>query len=120
MSESEAQVEKYLHKCIEEFGGITRKWVSPQHSGVPDRILFHPNRCPFFIEVKRKRKLPKPHQWREIMRLQKMGAVAGYLAGVEEVDIFMKAYENNEFAAEEWLRRTISENIPENILNEIS
>jgi len=112
----EYEVEKYLHKCVEEMGGTTYKWVSPQHNGVPDRILFHPYYAPCYIEVKRKGKLPKPHQWREIIRLKNMGAVVGYLAGVEEVDNFISKYKINGSAIKNWLWDHVIENIPENYL----
>jgi len=116
MSESEAQVEKYLHKCVEEMGGTTRKWVSPQHSGVPDRILFHPDRYPFFIEVKREGELPKPHQWREIIRLRNMRCAVGYLAGVDEVNCFMSNYSNSEYVAMRWLWSHVILTIPDGYL----
>jgi len=51
MGVRENKVEKYLDDQVKLIGGITRKWVSPGHDGVPDRIVFIDGRV-YFIEVK--------------------------------------------------------------------
>lgn len=39
----EAKIEKALRQFIEGWGGLCLKWVSPQYTGVPDRIIFIAN-----------------------------------------------------------------------------
>lgn len=48
----EKTVEKYLNKKVKEAGGLSFKWSSPSHRGVPDRIVFI-NSSVWFIELKR-------------------------------------------------------------------
>ncbi len=108
----ESKIEKLLTEQIQSIGGNTRKWISPQHNGVPDQILFHPRRVPFFIEVKKKGEFPSPHQWREIMRLIKLNCEAGYLAGSKEVELFMMNYIASENHAKIWLRNHVLSHIP--------
>ena len=86
----ESSVEKYLNKIVKEVGGFTRKWVSPGHVGVEDRICFLPNGEIWFIEMKRPGKFPTAVQWREIMRQRDLGHNAGYLSSEEEIDHFFK------------------------------
>ncbi len=86
---SERDAEKYLDNAVKKAGGFTRKWTSPNHAGVEDRICFFPEGELWFIEVKDTDKLPTSAQWREIMRQRELGHNAGYLAGKEEVADFM-------------------------------
>lgn len=48
----EKQIEKYLAKKIDELGGISRKFISPQRRGVPDRICLLPYGLVYFVECK--------------------------------------------------------------------
>lgn len=48
----EKAVEQHLNKKVKEAGGLSFKWSSPSHRGVPDRIVFL-NRSVWFIELKR-------------------------------------------------------------------
>lgn len=50
--ESEKDTEKYLNKVIEQYGGVTYKWSSPNNRAVPDRICILPDHPIIFVEVK--------------------------------------------------------------------
>ena len=47
----ERDVEKALVTEVRQCGGRAYKWVSPGNAGVPDRIIFFPNRV-VFVELK--------------------------------------------------------------------
>lgn len=51
MAVREGKVEKYLKKCVEQEGGVSRKWVSPGVSGVPDQIVIIQGKV-IMVEVK--------------------------------------------------------------------
>ena len=82
---AEKQVEKYLIDSIKKQGGLSRKWTSPNHVGVPDRICFFPGGEVWFIEVKDNGKKPTAAQKREILRLRETCTNVGYLAGQGQV-----------------------------------
>jgi hypothetical protein len=92
MGKPEAEIEKYLDQKIKEIGGFTRKWKSPSHTGVQDRICFFPQGETWFIEIKTAGKLPTPNQYREIMRQRELEHNAGFLAGRSDVTEFMHQY----------------------------
>lgn len=48
----EKQLEAKFRKAVRANGGLALKWVSPGYTGVPDRIVFYPNRRVFFVELK--------------------------------------------------------------------
>lgn len=56
--ESEKATERYLADRVKKLGGITYKFTSPMHSGVPDRICILPGNIIFFVEVKSEGKKP--------------------------------------------------------------
>lgn len=86
----ESQVEKYLHQQIVKLGGTTRKWVSPNHTGVPDRICFLPAGRILFVEVKSSTGRTTVRQEREIQALQGMGCECHVVYGKEGVDILIE------------------------------
>ena len=68
----ENKVETYLNTEVRRvFGGKTRKWVSPGHDGVYDRILFISGLPAIFVEVKTLDGSLTPVQIREQERLMK-------------------------------------------------
>ena len=69
----EATIEKDAREYIEARGGKSRKWVSPGHKGVPDRILSHPNTGPFAIEFKSPGKKLDPLQEKVCNELAREG-----------------------------------------------
>lgn len=48
----EATVEARLRRLVERAGGKCLKWVSPGHTGVPDRIILMPGGRVYFAETK--------------------------------------------------------------------
>lgn len=50
MGVRERKIEKYLDMLVTGKGGITRKWISPGHDGVPDRIVIMPMKVKDVIE----------------------------------------------------------------------
>lgn len=88
MGVRENKVETYLDEQIEKhFNGITHKWVSPGHDGVPDRICFiNPE---WFVEVKTSDGVQFDTQKREAKRLIKHGARVAIVYGHEGVDEFI-------------------------------
>ena len=102
MGKPENKVESYLDKEVMKLGGFTRKWISPGHDGVEDRICFFDKGEIWFIEAKVTGDKPRPKQWREIMRQRVLGHNAGYIAGCHQVDSFIMS--DNRI---EWMRNQI-------------
>lgn len=48
----ESTIEARLRKAVERAGGRCLKWVSPGHTGVPDRIILMPGGRVYFAETK--------------------------------------------------------------------
>jgi hypothetical protein len=86
----ESAVEKYLHERITEIGGTTRKWVSPNRCGVPDRICILPPGFVFFVEVKTDVGKLSVRQTREIASLKELGCLVYVVQGREGVDAMMR------------------------------
>lgn len=93
MGVRENNVESYFNEQIENIGGITRKWVSPGHDGVPDRIVFIHGKV-IFVEIKTCDGQLSPIQDREIMKLKKHGANVFVVFGHYHVDVFIEALVN--------------------------
>lgn len=53
MNEKESEVEAYFCEQIELGGGFVAKFVDPTRRGAPDRIVFMPGGCVYFVELKR-------------------------------------------------------------------
>ena len=49
----ERDIEKYFRLQIKKRGGLALKFVSPEFSGVPDRLILMKDKVPFFVEFKR-------------------------------------------------------------------
>ncbi len=81
----ESEVEAYLVKRVREAGGITYKFVSPGHVGVPDRIIII-NGEVSFVEVKAPGKLPTALQLRELKRIAEHFVPAGWVSTKAHVD----------------------------------
>lgn len=79
----EANIEKFLKKCVEQNGGLCLKFVSPSMNGVPDRIVLLPHGRIFFVELKAPGKKAKPHQERLHRIFENLGAKV-YVADTKE------------------------------------
>jgi len=93
----ENKIETYLDNEVKRiFNGETRKWVSPGHSGVPDRIIFIKDHPVIFAEVKTKEGIISPQQEREIKRLHDTGVTAAFvvLYNKNHVDELMKTVQD--------------------------
>lgn len=91
MGVRENKVERYLDEEVVLMGGLTRKWVSPMHSGVPDRIVFIQGDV-WFVEVKTNDGRLSPEQIREHQRLKDQGANVTTVYGKTGVDKFMEYF----------------------------
>lgn len=85
MGVRENKVEKYLKDEVAKLGGISRKWVSPGHDGVPDQIVIYKSHV-FFIEVKTPDGSLSSVQIREQKRLKYHGASVLVVYGNHDVD----------------------------------
>lgn len=52
MDDLERNIEKYLRLQVKSIGGRCLKWVCPQVSGVPDRLVLFKGKV-YFVELKR-------------------------------------------------------------------
>jgi hypothetical protein len=57
----ESTIERYLCTQVQKAGGVSYKWASPSHRGVPDRLVLL-NGCVRLVEVKAPGKKPTPLQ----------------------------------------------------------
>ena len=58
----ESTIEARLRKAVERAGGRCLKWVSPGHTGVPDRIILMPGGRVYFAETKAPGEKERPRQ----------------------------------------------------------
>jgi hypothetical protein len=85
----ERDVETYFVRRVKEAGGLQRKFVSPGHRGVPDRIVVYFGDV-YFVELKAPGKDLRPDQSREHDRLFAAGAGVWVAASKGEVDTFIE------------------------------
>ncbi len=93
MSNRENKVEVYLKRRIKELGGLSRKWVSPMHRGVPDQIVIVKG-IVIFVECKTQDGELEKHQIREIEKLDKAGANTVVVYGRRGVDDLIENIKN--------------------------
>lgn len=86
---TERKVEEYFTKQVKKHGALTRKFTSPGHRGVPDRIVLKNGQC-FFVELKRPGGKPRPNQVAEHTRFEKQGFRVAILDSKELVDWWIK------------------------------
>ena len=91
MGARENKVERYLDEEVVLMGGITRKWISANQVGVPDRIVFIQGDV-WFVEVKTNDGRLSPEQIREHQRLKDHGAKVTTVYGKTGVDKFMEYF----------------------------
>jgi hypothetical protein len=84
----ESEIEAYFVRRVKEAGGLQRKFVSPGHRGVPDRIVVYFGDV-YFVELKAPGKTLRSDQVREHAKLTSAGAQVGALCTKEEVDGFI-------------------------------
>jgi hypothetical protein len=86
----ESKIERHLVRCAKKRGGEVRKvkWIG-RHSA-PDRAVFLPSGCLYWVELKAPGKKPNPNQVREHKRLWRMGQRVVVLDTIEKIDNFFK------------------------------
>lgn len=84
----ESEIEAYFVRRVKEAGGLQRKFVSPGHRGVPDRIVMFKGKVGF-VELKAPGEKLKPHQVREHNKLYNAGADICIASCFEVVDAFI-------------------------------
>ena len=85
----EKDVEKYFNKRIEEIGGLTMKFVSPNKNGVPDRIVLFSGDV-HFVELKKPGEKPRPLQVKVHKEFEEQGIPVTTIDTKEGVDDFVK------------------------------
>jgi hypothetical protein len=88
MGVRESSVEKYFKEKLEECGGISYKWISPNRIGVPDQIAIIKGQV-HLVEIKTENGKLSDAQLREQKRLRDSGAIVKTLFGHKEVDRFI-------------------------------
>ena len=91
----ESEIEKYLVKKIKNLGGVSYKFVSPGHAGVPDRICVLNNRVLFFVELKAPGKMTRPLQDMQIAKLRKYGQRVYVADSKDKIDEIIKTEARN-------------------------
>lgn len=84
----EREIEQYLIRRVREAGGLQRKFVSPGHRGVPDRIVVLNGRVSF-VEIKAPGKDLRDDQKREHAKLEAVGADTHTVRTKAAVDTFI-------------------------------
>lgn len=93
--ESEKETEKYLTKRMNEIGGQSYKWSSPQNRGVPDRICLFPTMEIIFVEVKSEREKPSKIQLIVHRKLERIVQKVWTVDTKQEVDAFINQIVNS-------------------------
>lgn len=92
IKESEKDTEPYLVQRMAEIGGLARKFISPNHRGVPDQICCFPNGLTIFVEVKSEGKEPPGYQLREHSRLRACRQLVEVVSTKAEVNGVIEKY----------------------------
>lgn len=87
MGTRENTVENYLKKQVSRKGGITRKFVSPGRTGVPDQMVIFDDI--YMVEVKTIDGSMSPAQKRECQRLVDSKCRVAIVYGTAGVDKFI-------------------------------
>jgi hypothetical protein len=80
----EKVIEAKVCEHAKKLGCYVRKFTSPSHRSVPDRMIITPNGIVFFIEFKRKGEVPTAGQVVEIEKIRKMGVKVFVVDAVED------------------------------------
>jgi Holliday junction resolvase len=87
---NEKRIEQHLVSRVKAQGGRAYKWVSPGHSGVPDRIVILPGGRVLAVECKRPGGKPTRLQELELARLSALGIEAVVVDSIESIDSLME------------------------------
>lgn len=81
----EKTIEAKLVSEVKKRGGICPKWVSLSFDGMPDRLVFLPDRHFGLVEVKAPGERPRPLQVSRHRLLQRLGFKVYILDAVEKI-----------------------------------
>lgn len=81
----ERDIEAVFNKACQKHGGVPRKFTSPGHAGVLDRIVLWPKGKTSFAEIKKPGGRLSPGQRRELELLTSLGHLARVI--YDEADI---------------------------------
>jgi len=81
----EKAIERKLVKAVKAMGGIALKFISPNFSGMPDRLLILPEGKIAFVEVKRYGEKPHPLQVSRHEMLRRLGFKVFVLDDPEQI-----------------------------------
>ena len=87
---SESRIEKEVCKFAKSKGIHSRKFTSPGHKGVPDRLFFGPCGV-FFIEFKKKGGKLSPSQVREITLMRSEGCRVFVIDSIGDGEMLISA-----------------------------
>ena len=86
---NESALEKKFANQVKSRGGYSRKWVSPSHRGVPDRLVIWPGGRVHFIELKTERGSLSRLQELEHRRIKAAGGEVFVLHGWAECEQYL-------------------------------
>lgn len=84
----EHDIEETLRKRVEELDGLYYKFISPEHNGVPDRIVIC-NGNTYFVELKRPGEKPRLLQSRVHTKMRQRGAHVLVIDNFAQIDMFI-------------------------------
>lgn len=90
MGKPEAYIENYLGAKCKRFGFLYYKFVSPGHSGVPDRIVIG-NGYTIFVELKKPGEKPRKLQEKIIENMTAHGAIVFTIDNKTDIDVLIHA-----------------------------
>lgn len=82
---SEKRVEQILTKRVKDRGGMALKFVSPNLSGVPDRIILLPQGKIAFAELKATGRKMRSLQIKRKRQLEALGFLVYCIDGIEQI-----------------------------------
>ena len=94
----ESQIERRLVEGVKRLGGMCLKFVSPGTLGVPDRIIITAKGRVIFVELKTKTGRLTKIQRYVIGEMQKRGADARVVKGIDEVKELLAEIEGGDEA----------------------
>lgn len=81
----EIEIEKKLVLEVKKRGGVCLKWVSPAFDGVPDRLVFLPEKHFGMVEVKAPGKKPRKLQLARHRLFERLGFKVYVLDSIETI-----------------------------------
>jgi len=86
---SEKEIERRMCEMVRKRGGLSYKFLSPGHPGVPDRIVILPDATVWFVELKTTIGILSNIQKWQVSQLEKQGANVRVIRGWEAAKEFV-------------------------------